>query len=379
MTIDNLQKNCYGCELCINVCPKNAIYMKANDEGFLYPVVNNSLCIDCGICFKKCPQSVNILVEKQNYFGFSKFNEVLSCSSGGICTYLSKKILNLGGYICGCVYNDEFKVIHIVTNSSNDIEKMKNSKYVQSTIGECYKKIKKLLESNIVLFIGTPCQVLAIKNFIGDNKNLFTIDLICHGVSSPLLFEHYIKYLEKKNNSFLTSFNFRYKKNGIWGQIIKYSFANGRIKIVNREYDKYGSDYKNRVNYRESCYSCKFSFLDSRPGDITVGDFWGIDEKNLHYDKSGVSCFAVNSKKGEFLKKLIDNSLCFQISKENILYKQDALNGPTIRPKERDFYYNNIDNTFFKKKKQPRKKLSTIVSYFIPSKIKKIIKKVMKK
>lgn len=379
MRVDSIIKNCYGCECCENVCHQNAIKMNYNNEGFYYPSIDNTLCNMCGLCYKKCPQNLDYIRSFQEYYAFSKYSEVESCASGGIATCLSKLVLKLGGYVCGCVYDDDFNVVHIISKDENDIDKMKTSKYVQSSLNDSYIKIRDLLVDKLVLFIGTPCQVAGIKSFVGQNKNFYAIDLICHGVPSPLLFKYYINYLEKKYHSKLKSFNFRYKHKGVWGQTIRYSFNNGKSKIVPRDYDKYDLDYKKRVNYRESCYTCKFSNLLNRPGDITIGDFWGINHSDKNYDKSGVSSIIINTNKGKELLNLIDNNLYFSISKDDILLNQDALHGPSFRNKERDFYYKGLDDGFFDRKKQPKPSLKSRFSHIIPTPFKKILKKVLLK
>lgn len=379
MNVNVLLDNCTGCECCFNVCPKKAINMVADNEGFFYPKIDNNLCINCNLCYEKCPQNIDNSIKKnQSYFGFSKYSEVLSCASGGVCTFLSKKIIDLGGYVCGCVYDDNFNVLHLVTNKKEELEKMKSSKYVQSRVGDIYSVIKNLLLDKIVLFIGTPCQVAGIKSFVGNNINLYTIDIVCHGVPSPLLFKNYIAYLEQKYKSKLISYNFRFKNKGYWSQTVRYSFKNGKVKISEREYDKFDLDYKKRVNYRESCYKCKYSTIENRVGNITVGDFWGLNHNDPNYDRRGVSSIIVNDEKGKELLDFINEDLLFKVNRDSVLLKQDALCCPTVRPKERDNYYKELDDDFFWKKKQPRKPLKIYFLSLVPVFVKKFIKKVLK-
>lgn len=379
--IEKLLDKCYGCECCLNVCPKKAISFVSNKDGFLYPSIDNATCVECGLCYKHCPQvlSSSCTLKEKEFYGFSGWKDAITCASGGIVSMISSEFVKENGFVCGCAFDDEFVARHDLVNTIEGINKFKTSKYVQSSIGDCYDRIdKELKNGSKVLFIGTPCQVSGIKAFLNNDDNLFTIDIVCHGVPSPLLFKYYKEYLERKYKSNLTSFNFRYKKDGLWGHFFKYSFANKKEIIIEREYDKYGFDYMKRINYRESCYSCKYSNIENRPGDLTVGDFWGLPRSNERFSSKGVSSIVVNTLKGKELLKHVSAKELFQVTKEDVLRNQDALNGSSVRTMERDNYYEHFNPRFFDNKKTPKRTINVRIRSLLPKWIKRLIKKMLK-
>ena len=209
-------RKCSGCGACYNACPTNAISMQQNEEGFLYPVVDETKCSNCGLCKNICPV-INLTYKNKSIpkcYAFKATNKIRQKStSGGAFAVLAKHFIENEGYVAGAIWTDDFLVKHIVSNKIEDIEKMKKSKYLQSEIGDCYKKIKQLLESNIkVLFSGTPCQVAGLKAYLKkDYDNLFSLDLVCHGVPSSKVFQKYLQEL-LDNNEQILSFDFRHKK-----------------------------------------------------------------------------------------------------------------------------------------------------------------------
>lgn len=382
----NIIKNCCGCGNCSLNCPKNAISMVYDDEGFLKPVINLNECIDCGICLKSCSNYNDYSKNnyKKKYLGFINDNkdEIIKSSSGGFAFFISKFFIDNGGYVCGCVFDDNLNAIHIVSNKIDDIKKMCFSKYVQSNLAKVFVEIKKLLNTNKnVLFIGTPCQVHALNLFLKkDFSNLFTIDLICHGVPSPILFKNYIVYLSNKKKSKVKAYCFRYKKNNKWGgnYYCKIDYENGKKEIKPLYLDKYGNDFIGAKNYRESCYECRFSSIENRPADLTIGDFWGIfgsnHKKNYNH---GASSIIINSKKGEkIIDSIYDNNF-FECSETEILEKQNNLKKPTPRPKCRNTYYKNLNNNFFEKKLIILN-FKEVLKLIIPYNIRKIMKKIFK-
>ena len=377
-----LAKKCSGCECCAYICPVKAISLVPDAGGFLYPHIDDHLCIGCGACYSFCPQTINKNVgpDAKAFYGFSKWEKASSCASGGVASYLSDLFIEKGGYVCGCAFDERFVARFFVVHAVDEIEKFKSSKYLQSSIGDCYLEMKELLKNGEkVLFIGTPCQVAGVRSFLSEySTNLFTIDLICHGVPSPALFKYYKEYLERKYKSNLTSFNFRYKEKGVWRKYFRYSFSNGKRITIEMEFDKYGRDYLRRSNYRESCYDCKYSSILGRPGDLTIGDFWGIQPGDDGFSFDGNSCVIVNSSKGQAFIEKVEKRLLFSVTKEMVLKNQDALNGPSIRTEERDSYYSSFDRFFFDRKKPPRRRIKDFLRRLMPKKMKAIIKKVLR-
>lgn len=209
-------KECTGCSACLNSCVKKAISFEPDCEGFLYPNVDNNLCVECGMCNKVCQaiEKINFQSPIECYAAQNQNHEdLLKSSSGGMFLVFAKEILNNGGYVSGCILTENFVAKHIVTNDLDEVYKMCGSKYVQSDLNNCFSQIKQLLtENKIVLFVGTPCQVSGLKLFLKkEYENLITLDFVCHGVPSPLLLKKYITEFEKKGVKII-DFKFRDKK-----------------------------------------------------------------------------------------------------------------------------------------------------------------------
>lgn len=299
---------CTGCRACEQICPKMAITMVPSIEGFIYPSINNYLCINCGICLTKC--HVNIDVPRGNiYKAYAVKNNnskrIMNSASGGVCDLIAISVLKKGGIVVGAVYDENLVVKHNVINKLDDIDRLQSSKYVQSDTLTTFKLVENYVKQNVlVLYTGTPCQIGGLKAFLGkEYSSLITLDIICHGVPSPLFFKKYLDYLAKKSNtSKIQSYNFRCKNKKGWGLNYQYTFIkNGKIKSKYGSLflDKYGKNFLEGNNYRESCYSCKYA-NSYRPGDLTVGDFWGIDIFHPEIEsKSGISVIFSNNKKGE--------------------------------------------------------------------------------
>lgn len=184
---------CTGCGCCCNVCPKNAISMKIDNDGFRYPVIAKEKCVDCGLCKKKCPVFSKTKAKEINecYAAYNKNDEVLMLSSsGGIFYLLALSILKENGIVIGAMF-DNNKLVHMIVDNKKDLVKLMGSKYLQSNMDDIYKKVKIEVQSRKILFVGTPCQVAGLKSYVGeDNENLICVDLICHGVPSSLSLIH---------------------------------------------------------------------------------------------------------------------------------------------------------------------------------------------
>lgn len=403
MILNNIEqvdkKVCTGCGLCVEICPKKTINMQEDEEGFIAPVVNNHFCINCGLCLRLCPtteavENIFFKNEREYFCGFiSDKKTLLNSSSGGVFNVLANHILSQGGYICGCVYNSEMQAVHIIINKREDLELMHGSKYVQSRVNQCFGDIKDLLlNGHRVMFVGTGCQVAALRLFLKvEYENLFCVEILCHGVPSPKLFSEYLKYLEKKLKGKVKNIQFRNKEKRGWGSehrtCIIYE-KKGEIKKYRPILPAYFSAFFYSLNLRESCYKCRFAQLE-RVGDLTIGDFWGYWEKYKKRIVEGISVVSINSKKGKILVNSIKDKFEFyeSLSQKEAIKSNDNFEHPTKRPFERDGFYKGVFNKGYKdlwKKvylsKSCRKK--TIVSIYgalVPAKIRFIINKLRKK
>lgn len=304
---------CTGCCTCQSTCPVDAISMKADREGFLYPIVDNEKCIKCEICSKKCPvlnpQYTN--TDKPRCIAtFANDDIRLKSASGGIYAAFAEKILEQDGYICGAVYKSDWSVEHIVGNTLDVLEKTRNSKYVQSNAGLVYRDVEKLLENGKkVLFSGTPCQVAGLYAFLDYKKynNLFTMDLICHGVPSHKVLRKYLN--ENYGNKSIKNIDFRAKDYYGWSTEMTVEFDDGDIYRNTHDKDTFYQSFLPCLALRKSCETCIFSKLP-RQGDISIGDFWGIDRyKPELNDKKGTSVVLVNNKKGAKIVNIISDML----------------------------------------------------------------------
>lgn len=326
-----IKKNeCCGCFGCLNSCPKNCIQMKEDNEGFWYPKVNYSKCIECNLCIKNCPalnihnKNEDILKEAEVIAAYSK-DEVLrlDSTSGGIFSEIAKYFIKEKGVVYGAIYNQKHLVEHYRGTTIEDIDKLRQSKYLQSNIGDIYRKVKEdLINKKKVLFVGTPCHVAALNNYLGKNyENLSTIDFLCRGINSPEAYKQYLKNLEKKYFSKIKRVIFKNKTYGWHRFSTKIIFENGQEYIQDRYTDSYMRGYlEGNLFMRPSCHECRYKSLP-RHADITLGDFWGIEKvrPDLDQDK-GTSIFMLNTEKGKKTFESIKERIVFEKMKLNDIY-----------------------------------------------------------
>lgn len=348
------KKNCTGCGACANICPKNAITMHVDSMGFMYPVINDS-CINCNLCEKICNERLSLTNQHplRVYACWSKDTENRFYStSGGLVGEIVAPILKAGGYVIGAAYDEDNLVEHISIHSINDLKKIQQSKYLQSDSKKIYKETKELLDcGQKVAFTGTPCQIAALKAYLRhDYENLLTIDFICRGVNSPKAYQAWLKEIEEKYLSKITSVWFKYKVGG-WKSSpkrTKLHFDNGKDLVLEGNDNLYMSGYLGPNLYiRPSCGNCAFKGSE-RNSDLTVADFWGI-EKEFDDDK-GTSMVMLNSLKGKAAwNDMIDN---IQYAEKDV---QEAINGNpcfresvSINPNS-ELFLKMLDNTSFSK------------------------------
>lgn len=393
--IDNPSK-CCGCKSCENICPKKAIIMLENEEGFLYPSVDENKCINCGLCKKICPwiNEIDRKLYLDNpicYAAKIKEKEIQKKStSGGAFATFALRVLEQGGIVIGSEMDSNHQVHHIIIDNKNDLKKIMGSKYVYSDLEDIFIKIKEQLNNKKqVLFSGVPCQISALLNFLQKTyDNLITVEVICHGTPSQRLFDKYVDYLEEKNSAKLKDFQFRSKKAANWGTfkaLASFVDANRNsqskfTKKINADFDPYYWSFLNCKNYRESCYECKFANPE-RNADITLGDFWGIEHiKPDMVDYDGVSVVIINSNKGVKLFETIKENLeCDIVDYNEIQQNNGQLKEPSKRPIERDIWYNNFHSKDFIKKIKIQRSFKSYIKIIFPQKLKFRFKKIISK
>jgi len=308
-------EKCFGCAACFNICKNKAISMKTGYHGFLYPHIDENQCVNCNLCKKVC--IVNHLPSvhsKHKVYAALEKNDIerVKSSSGGIFTTLARKVISGGGVVFGAIIDEKMTVQHYEATDDIGLNKIRESKYVQSEIGDCYQKaLNRLKEGKVVLFSGTPCQIAGLRNYIGvDFASLITVDLLCHGVPSPEIFKKYVKSEEEKAGARLKSIQFRSKEIGWKENKTIRIFENG---VTASWPDTFVPGFLKDYYLRETCYNCPFSSTE-RCGDITLGDFWGYSEKKPDYiedDDKGLSLVMINTPKGEKIFKKIRSSIAF--------------------------------------------------------------------
>lgn len=353
--------DCCGCNACGDVCAHHAITFKTDIEGFWYPEVDSTKCTNCGLCEKVCP-IINIRVLKKNDFEepicYAAQNKDLQSlfdsTSGSAFAAFAGKMYKEGGYVGGAVFNDDFSVRQYISAEKSDLQKLRNTKYVQSNAEGFFKQVKEiLLSGHKVLVCGLPCQMAALRAFLKkDYENLIIVDLICLGINSPKILPAYLKWQEEKHNSRITYYKAKNKELG-WRQLTtKLVFENGEV-----EYDKRDTNYftvgfiGTHAYARPSCYECKFKGFP-RIADITIGDFWGA-EKHIgrDYDNDlGTSAIMLNSEKGKiFYESIRSKFKDKQVSLDAIIPGNRALLQSLTKPTfNREQFYNDLSSLPFK-------------------------------
>lgn len=339
------KEDCCGCYACYNICPKQCITMKTDNEGFWYPNIDKNECINCNLCEKVCPiinKPKNSLYEEKSYAVFNKNEKIrLESSSGGIFSLLAEYVINNHGSVYGSIFDENFNVKHIKINKLQDIQLLRGSKYVQSKINDIFKLIKSDLKSDkLVLFTGTPCQVAGLQSFLQkEYDNLILMDIVCHGVPSPLVWQQYINELKQNYKQDIKNVYFRDKSTGWKTYSIKFLFDKGEYKNVGFK-DIYMKGFLNDIYLRPSCYNCNFKGIE-RISDITVADFWGIENILPKMDDNkGTSLIVVHSEKGKQLfDKLSEKMILNEVNlNEAIKYNPSMIKSVKYNEKRDEFF-----------------------------------------
>ncbi len=342
--LNDEKNNCCGCGACVNICPHDAVSMERDEYGFAYPVVDSKVCTECGLCTRVC-EKVNKNESDMPLHAFAashRNKEVLhQSSSGGVFSALAEHFLSMGGAVCGCVFDDGLNAVHICSEKETDLVKIRKSKYMQSNVGLVYREIKERLKNGqFVLFAGTPCQVAALYAVVGrKHENLTTMDLICHGVPSQLLFDKFIDYLEKKHKTKIIDFDFRSKKYGWQRFSMEFTDSDKRRVNIGKAREFYIRSFTGGDTIRQSCLSCKYA-CPNRIGDITIGDFWGHEKLTLKCDISyGTSVFTINTANAMKWRDVLEKKLvCEEIDYSIAVNRNTCLHKATPKGKNRDVF-----------------------------------------
>ena len=377
---------CCGCTACYAICPKGAITMQEDSEGFKYPAIDKSKCIDCGLCCKVCPldkKLENVIAPAASFACTAKDkNFARQSSSGGVFAILANMYVKEQAVIYGAAFDDNLNVCHIRADKKDELKSLYTSKYVQSDMGNTFRQVKgDLYNGKKVLFAGTPCQVAGLKSYLQkDYLNLLSVDFICHGVPSPLVWQRYIIAMEKKLNNKITEISFRDKKDGWKNYYFKLSTANGDVFYEKHGENIYMKGFLKDLYLRPSCYDCKFKTLH-RASDITLADFWGIEKiiPEINVEKGVSLCWASSEKGNTILDKVLKQTIYEQVDlNEAIKYNPSAITS-VKRHKNRNKFFedirkSDIDIISLIEKYYDNRSLRKRLSYKLRTKIKSLFK-----
>lgn len=335
LTVD--YEKCTGCGACVQRCPKRCISWTQREFGFRYPQIDKDACVNCGQCEKVCPidKALEVSAEQKAYAAVHKDDEVLAKStSGGAFTAIADAVFAQGGIVYGAAMLDGMQVKHIRTSGKDDFEGLRSSKYLQSDTGTTYQMVEQdLKQGKTVLYSGTPCQIDGLKNFLGkDYENLYTVDIVCHGVGSQAYFDKYMDYARERYGK-IKALRFRSKEYAGWscgGVVVVVDSSDCLKKIPYRDFDNYYYSYFLSGDiYRKSCYSCKYANTN-RVGDFTLGDYWGVEALNLPLQtKNGCSLLLVNNRHAMLLLDEIESLDRVETTVEQAAHCNKQLNAPS--------------------------------------------------
>ena len=371
---------CSGCGMCSKICPVDAIKMVEDKKGFSYPSVDYETCIQCGKCWRECPSSnvgskENVFNSQSVYAGYSNDSDtVYNSSSGGMFYEFAKQILSEGGCVYGAAFDEEYTLKHMRVTSIDQLEPLMGSKYMQSNAYEVFDDIVNDLHNNkSVLFVGTPCQVAALRRVCKNiDEKLYLIDFVCHGVPSPKLIKEHIKYVEKYFGSKVLRYKPRSKIAG-WGHNELFVFANGKEEHLHPVSQAYKNIFYKDMGIRDSCFNCLYTNFD-RPSDLTIADYWGIEKSRPELVcKEGLSMILENTDKGAVLLSNLKDITLNSTSVDTIsTEKQPHLFRPLNKNSKQELFWKDYNRKGWKyiAEKYAECDRKSLIKY----KIKKIIK-----
>lgn len=345
------KSECCGCSACKSICPKKCIQMREDEEGFLYPKVNIEVCVKCGLCEKVCPilnKEDRNKYSQEGYVVQHKDERILrESTAGGAFTAIAEHIISLDGIVFGVKLDKNFNAKHTYVDNVGDLKVFRNSKYIQSDVGETYQQAKSFLEEDrYVCFSGTPCQIEGLIKYLGRGyEKLVTVDVVCRSVPSPLIFKKYLQYQEQESKYKIKDIKFRDKYYGY-----KYSTMN-IIADRNRgnyhkgiESDAWLRAFFSNICNRPSCYKCEFR-SQYRSSDFTIWDCFNVGRFNKELDNDkGATRIIVHTDKAKQLFKEISQNLKYEkVDLEKLTNNVRELeDSPELNKKRREFFEDAI-------------------------------------
>lgn len=350
--------SCTGCSACTAVCSNEAIKMLPDLHGFITPVIDRNKCIECKVCRKVCP----VINKKRGNSVVASYACINSdesvredSSSGGVFYLLAESIIKSGGVVFGAAFDEEFDVKHILVDNMDDLSRLCGSKYVQSITGDTFKQAKICLsQGKKVLFSGTSCQISGLVSYLGKSyDNLVTVDFACHGVPSPKVWHHYVKYKESISRSKIREIKFRHKTPGWKRYSLLFKLEDGTQHTELNSDNLYMKVFLNNLSLRESCYDCQFKGTE-RHSDITLADFWGIEKVRPDMDDdNGTSFVVLNSDKGQALfKGMKEKMVCEAVKTDEAIKYNPAFTKSSAKHRNYDLFFDMYERAGFNKSVQ---------------------------
>lgn len=337
------KQDCCGCTACAAICHKDAIVMKADEEGFVYPVVDTEKCIRCGACNRVCPIQNPIKEEEKEQKAFlvqHKDEQVrLESSAGGAFTAIATTVIEKGGVVFGAAYDDNFQVHHTYVENIKDLKRFRNSKYVQSNLGDSFKQVKNFLkEGRWVCFSGTPCQIEGLYKYVGPHNKLILVDVVCHGIPSPLIWNKYLEYQDVKNSR-PDNIRFRDKFYGYKYSTMSMVKDGKNLYHAGSQLDPMLRAFFSDTCDRPSCYECPFK-KRYRVSDLTIWDCFSVYDfdKQMDDDK-GTTRVLCHSEKGKAVIAEIQRLVkCKEVKAERLVAGvKEMTESVKVNPKRQEF------------------------------------------
>ena len=340
------KRKCCGCTACYNACPKKAIAMVPDEEGFLYPTVDKMKCVGCGLCKKVCP-----ILHREHHnektegyiIRYKNENIVEESTSGGAFTAIAEYLMSKGYVVYGAGYDSDMQVVCKMATKPEELKEMRGSKFVQSHLGTTFQQIKKqLMQDKKVLFTGTPCQISGLLSFLGGkHENLICIDFVCRGVPSPGLWKNYVNMMENKYDSKMVGARFKHKTYGYHTTTMKVDFANGKTWYGSGRVDPMMKAFVRELASRPSCHACAFKGIE-RQSDITMFDCYEFSAiTGLKDDNKGYSSLFIHTNKGNHILNMIKDRIdIYPVTIEQLVSKNGVMvkNSAKANSKRDQFY-----------------------------------------
>lgn len=342
------KEDCCGCTACRSVCPKGCISMVADAEGYFYPQVDKNSCVDCHLCEKVCPIINQVSFDEYvpRAYAVQHSDDIIreESASGGAFTAIAEVVLEMGGCVYGGAFDEQFQVCHIRVDQISDLWKLRGSKYVQSDMKDIYTQVRRdLKDGRFVLFSGTPCQIAGLVKSLRSlypTDKLFLVDLVCHGIPSPHLWNIFVGQLKKRHGNLLYA-SFRNKHFGYAGSTMAMKFEQGKMRYLDRDVQFYKKLFFDDINSRPSCFYCRFKTV-KRISDYTIFDCWHVNKVSPDMDDDkGATWVIVQSSKGEKLFDKIKpkvNSVEAPVEKAIELDGKLAVSCPKPNPRRTEFF-----------------------------------------